>query len=204
MLLRLCIALTVLATPFLTWAASPPFSLPARADLFKIRSAIISTSRGNLAFELFPEEAPWHVANFKYLADTHFYRGLRFHLFYPNYIIQGGAPRGRPNEGPGYTLPPEFNTHKHEFGALGMARAYDFLNPGRRSNGSQFYIVLGDASNMDGSYTVFGRLVSGDAVLKSLKNGDTILDVKVFVAQTGGTDLQVAGPTPSNGITLSK
>lgn len=164
------------------WADSePPFLLPKRSEINKLRSAIIYTSKGDLYFELFPEDAPWHVTNFKYLADKGFYKGLKFDLFYPGYVIQGGSPNGKVSGGPGYELPPEFNKHLNELGSLGMARKPDYVNPERRSNGSQFHILLGDAPHMDGSYTVFGKMLKGSAVLKKLTKGDEIKDVKVFV-----------------------
>lgn len=158
-----------------------PFLLPEASELRKLRSAIIYTSKGNLYFELYPEDAPWHVANFKYLADKGFYRGLKFHLFYPDYILQGGSPDGKAAGGPGYDLPAEFSTRPNEYGALGMARKPDYVNPARRSNGSQFHILLADAPHMDGSYTVFGKLLKGSDVLKKLGKGDTIKDITVFV-----------------------
>lgn len=163
-------------------AKDPPFKLPQPQELGRIKSAIIYTNRGNLYFDLFPELAPWHVANFKYLADKGFYHNLRFHLFIPNYIIQGGASDpSKPDSGPGYSLPAEFSDEKHVPGTLGMARKIDFLNPERRSHGSQFHILLTDAPPMNGRYTIFGRLVSGMKVLESLRKGDIIQDIKVFV-----------------------
>lgn len=162
-----------------TFAADPPFILPKTKELRKIKSALITTNKGSMRFELFPEEAPWHVANFKYLADKKFYRGLKFNLYYPRYLIQGGEPVG--NSGPGYSLPPEFASRKHEFGTLGMARRQDFMNSERRSNGSQFHIILGNASNLDGSYSIFGQLVDGADVLTLLGAGDTIEDITVFI-----------------------
>jgi cyclophilin family peptidyl-prolyl cis-trans isomerase len=161
------------------YADEPPFELPARNELLKLKTAVITTSKGAMRFELFPEDAPWHVANFKYLADKGFYRGLTFSYFHPGYIIQGGAPRGE--SGPGYSLPAEFSNRKHEFGVLGMARRKDFVNPERRSNGSQFHILLKSDERMDGVYTIFGKLIEGDEVLNSLNAKDTIVDVKVYV-----------------------
>jgi peptidyl-prolyl cis-trans isomerase B (cyclophilin B) len=170
----------------------PPFVLPARAELLKLRSAAIETSRGTLFFELLPEEAPWHVANFKYLADKQFYNGLRFHLYEPGYLIQGGDPKGTGFGGPGYSLPPEFSPRDHKFGTLGMARKPDaynrkkqLINPERRSSGSQFHILLGDAPHMDGRYTVFGKLVGGAAVLSQLRANDTIKKITVYVREGG-------------------
>lgn len=174
------IAFTTLG--LMTASAEAPFKLPPRSELQKLRSAKIETSKGDLLFSLFPTEAPWHVANFKYLADKRFYRDLPFHLFQRDYIIQGGQPPGKFN-GPGYSLPPEFSRRKHDVGTLGMARRPDYMNPERISNGSQFHILLRRAPHMDGSYTIFGELISGHEVLKSLRKGDTIRDVIVYVRE---------------------
>jgi len=171
----------LLALPGLGHGAEPPFLRPPPAELNKIRSAIIYTAKGDIVVELYPEDAPWHVANFKYLADKGFYRGSTFHLHYPGYILQGGGPPANPTGGPGWTLPPEFNQRNHLEGTLGMARAPDDLNPERSSNGSQFHLLLRPAPHMDGSYTVFGQVVKGLDVVEQLRRGDRIKDVKVFV-----------------------
>lgn len=164
-------------------AAEPPFVLPQKSDLLKFKSAIIYTDKGEIEFDLFPEDAPWHVANFKYLADKGFYKRLLFHLHINNYIIQGGDPSGKGNGNPGYSLQGEFNQHKHEAGTLGMARLPDAVNAERRSNGSQFYITLGRAPHMDGLYTVFGEVKNNKSmqILDSLRQGDRIRDIKVFI-----------------------
>jgi len=158
----------------------PPFQLPKQADLNKLRSAVIHTNKGDLIFKLFPEEAPWHVANFKYRSDKGLYRAIPFHIFYPNYIIQAGAGAKNPAQPAGYTLPAEFNQHKHSFGTLGMARRPDASNPERRSSGNQFHILLGDAPKMNGAFTVFGELVKGDEVLMQLEKDDLVKNVQVF------------------------
>lgn len=169
----------------LPWTAQAesriPFELPPKDKLANIRSAVIETSKGTIYLELFPSDAPWHVANFKYLADQGFYRNLPFHLYYPGFIIQGGAPHGDANAGPGYSLPAEFNSLTHERGTLGMARVMDQLNPERRSSGSQFHILLSTASHMNGSYTIFGRVAKGMDVVDKLRAGDKIRDVIVYV-----------------------
>ena len=160
------------------FALEPPFSLPSSNDLLRIKSAIISTSRGKLTFELYPEEAPWHVSNFKYLADTGFYSGKTFHILIDDFIIQAGR-----NNNPDlhYVLPAEFSPKKHEFGVLGMARAPDYMNPERSSSATQFHILLREASNMDGIYTIFGKLIDGSEVLESLKRNDRINEVTVYM-----------------------
>ena len=170
----------------------PPYELPSRPEILKIRSAVLETSQGNLYFELLPEEAPWHVANFKYLADKGFYNGLRFHLYMPGYLIQGGDPKGNGSGGPGYVLPAEFSERNHRLGTLGMARVPDgyskkkrSLNPQRSSNGSQFHILLGDAPHMDGRYTVFGKLSAGHEVLTKLRKGDSISKLTVYIREGG-------------------
>jgi cyclophilin family peptidyl-prolyl cis-trans isomerase len=179
-------------TPSAAAQADPPYELPQRSEVLKIRSAILETSQGKIFFELFPEEAPWHVANFKYLADKGFYNGLAFHLYQPSYMIQGGDPRGNGFGGPGYSLPPEFSNRHHTFGTMGMARTPDVydkkgrpVNPERRSSGSQFYIILDDAPHLDGKYTIFGKVVGGMKVLSSLRKGDKIEKLTVFIREGG-------------------
>jgi cyclophilin family peptidyl-prolyl cis-trans isomerase len=171
---------------------TPPFELPPRSEILKIRSAVLETTRGTIYLELFPEEAPWHVANFKYLADKGFYRGLTFHVYRPNFLIQGGDPLGTGFGGPGYTLPPEFSSRHHTFGTLGMSRKPDTasrkgrpLNPQRRSSGSQFYITLGEAPDMDSLYTVFGKVVGGADVVQELRAGDKIQKLTVYIREGG-------------------
>jgi cyclophilin family peptidyl-prolyl cis-trans isomerase len=160
--------------------AEPPFLLPAPMEIRKVRSAIIQTNKGELIFRLFPESAPWHVANFKYLSDKGFYRGLSFTGYYENYLIQGGKP-SETRSGPGWSLPPEFNRHTHLRGALGMARVQDDANPERRSNGCQFHILLAESPHMDHNYTVFGQLIGGWNTLNKLRAGDIIDSVQVFI-----------------------
>lgn len=161
--------------------ADVPFELPSPEALARIRSGVIQTTKGEIYFLLFPEDAPWHVANFKYLADKGFYKGKEFHIVEKGYIVQGGRAPGTLPDSPGYSLPPEFNSHKHIPGTLGMARFADSLNPERRSHGSQFHILLRDAPHMDGAFTVFGQVVRGLSVAEQLEPGDRIDNVVVYV-----------------------
>ncbi len=158
-----------------------PFTLPAREKVLALRSAKIETSKGTIYLELFPEVAPWHVANFKQLADRGYYAGLAFHLHKPGFLIQGGAPRGDPLGGPSYSLPAEFSQEKQIRGTVGMGRVMDQLNPERRSHASQFYILLSNGSNLTGKYTSFGRVAKGMDVADKLREGDTIRNVTVYV-----------------------
>jgi peptidyl-prolyl cis-trans isomerase B (cyclophilin B) len=161
--------------------AEPPFELPKPVELNKLRSAVIETSRGDIYVELYPEEAPWTVANFKYLSDKGYYRGRRFHIYLPDYIIQGGGTMRSGRDDLDYVLPSEFSSIAHEAGIVGMARPPDDINPERSSSPAQFHILLNTVPNMDGSYTVFGRVRRGMDVVQSLRKGDTIRDVRVFV-----------------------
>lgn len=175
------IVILLLAETTQALCAEIPFILPPKDDLSRLKSATVYTNRGDITFELFPEEAPWHVANFKYLADKGFYRNRPFHLYYPDYIIQAGALRKDEFRLFGYLLPPEFGPRQHESGTLGMARLPDEKNPQRLSSGTQFHILLDGNRRMDHSYTIFGQISTGMDILMSLRKGDVIRDLKVFV-----------------------
>ena len=128
----------------------------------------MQTSEGTIGLELFDEDAPKTVANFKKLADDGFYDGLIFHRVIKDFMIQGGCPQGTGTGGPGYTFEDEFNDHKVVRGALAMA------NSGPNTNGSQFFIVTIDAAPwLDGKHTVFGEVVEGEDVLDRLNNTPT-------------------------------
>jgi cyclophilin family peptidyl-prolyl cis-trans isomerase len=118
--------------------------------------------------------APQTVANFEKLLRHKFYTGLKIHRVIPHTFLQMGDPISRRNGlsrlgtgGPGYTLPPEIRL-KNTAGAVAMARLGDQINPGRRSNGSQFYICLKPMPDLDGKYTVFGHVTQGMDVLDTL------------------------------------
>jgi cyclophilin family peptidyl-prolyl cis-trans isomerase len=123
-------------------------------------TANMHTTQGTIALELFDDDAPKTVENFRKLASEHFYDGIIFHRIIPDFMIQGGCPQGTGTGGPGYTFEDEFNSHKIVRGALAMA------NAGPNTNGSQFFIVTTDAAPwLDGKHTVFGQVTEGmDAV----------------------------------------
>ena len=118
--------------------------------------ATMHTSAGPIELELFDEDAPRTVENFRRLAGDGFYDGLVFHRVIRSFMIQGGCPEGTGRGGPGYTFEDEINDHPVRRGALAMA------NAGPNTNGSQFFIVTADAAPwLDGKHTVFGRVTSG-------------------------------------------
>jgi peptidyl-prolyl cis-trans isomerase B (cyclophilin B) len=126
--------------------------------------ATIRTTEGPITVELFDEDAPQTVANFKKLAGDGFYDGVIFHRVIKDFMIQGGDPTGTGAGGPGYQFEDEFNQHKVVRGALAMA------NAGPNTNGSQFFIVTTEAAPwLDGKHTVFGRVTSGMEVVDALE-----------------------------------
>jgi cyclophilin family peptidyl-prolyl cis-trans isomerase len=131
-------------------------------------TAVMHTNQGDITLELFDEEAPKTVENFKKLAGDNFYDGVIFHRVIKDFMIQGGDPTGTGRGGPGYTFEDEFNEHKVVRGALAMA------NAGPNTNGSQFFIVTTDAAPwLDGKHTVFGHVVDGMDVVDKIEASDT-------------------------------
>ena len=132
-----------------------------------MRQAVLHTSEGAIELELYPNEAPKTVENFRKLARDGFYEGVIFHRVIPDFMIQGGDPTGTGTGGPGYEFEDEFNEHRVVRGALAMA------NAGPNTNGSQFFIVTAEATPwLDGKHTVFGKVTSGMDVLTSIRERD--------------------------------
>ncbi|KAG8468659.1 hypothetical protein KFE25_013742 [Diacronema lutheri] len=149
----------------------------------------IETTAGTMEFELWPEVAPKTVDNFVKLANNGFFDGQCFHRVIAGFVIQGGDPNSKKGYGPsgtfenadmaavrtwgrggpGYTVDGEFNPRKHEFGVLSMARS---ASP--NSAGSQFFVCLGNLPSLDNQYTTFGRMTSGENVLRALGSAKTV------------------------------
>ncbi len=132
-------------------------------------------ARETVMIELFPNDAPLTVSNFIDRCDSGFYNGLAFHRAIEGFLVQTGDPltadeSAREKWGTGgedKTIPAEIKRH-HRLGAVAMARRADKVNPDRRSNGSQFYICLGNYGSIDMKYTVFGQVVSGLEVVQNI------------------------------------
>jgi cyclophilin family peptidyl-prolyl cis-trans isomerase len=129
---------------------------------------------GEVMFELFPEDAPKTVENFRSNAEKGVYNGLAVHRAVKNYLVQTGDSASKDDkaretwgltQAPG--TPAEIK-RPHILGAVAMARRNDKVNPDKKSDGTQFYFVLGDMSGLDGQYTVFGQVVSGLDVLRKI------------------------------------
>lgn len=174
-----------------------------------IRQVVIETEKGNIELELYSDIAPKTVENFIKLTEEGFYDGTKFHRVEPNFVIQGGDPLSKDDDpindgtgGPGYTFEDEINpialnmniketkeleqlgykytiglkSIPHETGVISMA------NRGPNTNGSQFFIITGPAQkDLDGLHTVFGRVVEGMDVAKSIEQGDVMR--KVYIAK---------------------
>jgi peptidyl-prolyl cis-trans isomerase B (cyclophilin B) len=128
---------------------------------------VIKTSHGNIEIELFGDDATQTAATFIKLAQSGFYDGLTFHRVVPNFVVQGGCPRGDGWGDPGYFIRAEVNTHRYERGYIGIA------DSGKDTGGSQFFITHSQQPHLNGHYTVFGRVIKGMEVVDKIDLGDT-------------------------------
>ncbi len=153
------------------WDSSPEIQI----DSSQTYRAIIETNMGVIELELYPQHAPKTVNNFVFLAGKGFYDGLSFHRVISNFMIQGGDPTGTGGGGPGYRFEDEVaeNPLKHEKGVISMA------NAGPNTNGSQFFITHAPQPHLNGKHTVFGKVVVGQDVVDSIREGDQMEQVKI-------------------------
>lgn len=153
------------------WPTPPSMQI----DPAKAYTATISTNKGDIVIQLFPEFAPNTVNNFVFLAKEGFYDGLPFHRVISNFMVQGGDPTGTGRGGPGYRFADEFagNPLTHGTGALSMA------NAGPNTNGSQFFITHAPQPHLNGKHTVFGQVKAGQDVLDAIRQGDVMVTVTI-------------------------
>ncbi len=144
------------------------------ARLNKKITATIYTGKGQIRIEFFPREAPITVDSFVTLARKGYFNNLTFHRVVPNFVIQGGDPRGDGEGGPGYQMRCEINTLPYVRGAVGMALS------GKDTGGSQFFITHSSQPHLDGGYTVFGKVISGMDVVDRISRGDVIRKIEIF------------------------
>jgi cyclophilin family peptidyl-prolyl cis-trans isomerase len=131
-------------------------------------NATLHTNAGPISVELFDDDAPKTVENFRRLSSDGFYDGLKFHRIIKDFMIQGGCPQGTGTGGPGYMFEDEPNEHRVVRGALAMA------NSGPNTNGSQFFVVTAaECPWLDGKHTVFGQVVDGMDVIDKLEGTET-------------------------------
>lgn len=142
-----------------------------------VRARVI-TSRGTFTIELLPGEAPLNVENFVQLARSGYFNGITFHRVVPNFVVQGGDPRGDGNGGPGYSVRCEINEVPYERGAVGMALS------GKDTGGSQWFVTHSPQPHLNGGYTVFGNVVNGMEVVDAIVRGDVIRSI--VISETKG------------------
>lgn len=171
------------ASPAATATAKKSWSQPPamQIDPAKSYTAEVKTSKGSFTIELFAKDAPKTVNNFVFLSKENFYNGIYFHRIIETFMIQVGDPTGTGSGGPGYKFEDELPTkYKYDQGIVAMA------NAGPNTNGSQFFVVTGDASHLNSqpNYTVFGKVVSG-------------MDTVMAIAKT-----PVSGQRPTEKVTI--
>lgn len=144
-----------------------------------MKTAKISTVKGEMSVEFFEEDAPNTVENFVKLSKEGFYDGLTFHRVIPDFVVQAGCPKGDGTGGPGYQIDCELDGENqyHERGVLSMAHA------GRNTGGSQFFICHSrkNTSHLDRKHTVFGKVVDGLDVIDEIQQGDVIEKIEIFI-----------------------
>jgi cyclophilin family peptidyl-prolyl cis-trans isomerase len=150
----------------------------ALARIGKPTHAVVMTKKGSFTVELLPEESPLNVDNFMQLAKRGYFNGITFHRVVPNFVIQGGDPRGDGNGGPGYQIRCEINEVSFERAAVGMALS------GKDTGGSQWFVTHSPQPHLDGGYTVFGQVIEGMEVVDRIDRGDEIISVSVTEAAT--------------------
>ncbi|MDE5084190.1 MAG: peptidylprolyl isomerase [Trichodesmium sp. St15_bin1_1] len=134
--------------------------------------AIMETEKGIINLELFDSDAPNTVKNFVELSEKGFYDGLNFHRVIPDFMVQGGCPKGTGTGGPGYKIKCEINSKKHLEGTLSMAHA------GKDTGGSQFFICHSPQPHLDGVHTTFGK-TEDMSIVNAIRKGDKIISVKI-------------------------
>ncbi len=149
---------------------------------------------GRIVIELRPELAPKTVARFKELVRQKFYDGLTFHRVLAAFMAQTGDPKGDGSGGSGQNLPAEFSREKHVRGTVSMARKANDPN----SADSQFFIVIREQSELDGKYTVFGRVIDGMEHVDRIKKGSKALDGRVVVNPDKIKQMRIAADVTGN------
>lgn len=142
-----------------------------------MKKATFETEKGTMVLELYEDDAPGTVANFVKLSNSGFYNGLTFHRVIPNFVIQGGCPKGDGTGGPGYSIKCELKGEKqyHDRGVISMAHA------GRDTGGSQFFICHSrqNTGHLDRNHTVFGKVIENVDVVDKIRQGDKIISITI-------------------------
>ncbi len=164
--------------------APPELSIDPEKD----HTATIKTAKGDIVIQLYAKSAPLTVNNFVFLAQDGFYDGVTFHRVIPGFMAQTGDPTGTGSGGPGYRFKDEASALKNRHSDAGIL---SMANAGPNTNGSQFFLTYGPTPHLDGKHAVFGTVVKGLDVLKSISErdpgrsatpGDVIETIEITVA----------------------
>lgn len=151
--------------------------------------ALYIKNYGSVVIELYPDVAPNTVNNFISLVRSGFYDNNTFHRLMPGFVLQGGDPTGTGTGGPGYAIKGEFSNNgftndlKHTKGVVSMARNSISMD----SAGSQFFIMLGDSSFLDGDYAAFGKVIDGMDIVEAIEKNEKVADSQSGQLQTNLT-----------------
>lgn len=139
---------------------------------------IIKTNKGDMKVEFYDKDAPNTVKNFVKLAKEGYYNGLTWHRVLPDFVIQGGCPKGTGTGGPGYSIDceTEGDNQYHDRGVLSMAHA------GKNTGGSQFFVChsRNNTSHLDGVHTCFGKVTEGLDVIDEIRENDKINEIVIL------------------------
>ncbi|MDP3992813.1 MAG: peptidylprolyl isomerase [bacterium] len=155
---------------------------PTTFEKITATSAVIKTDKGDITLELYPNDAPKTVMNFATLAKNGYYDNLTFHRVEPGFVIQGGDPSGNGTGGVsiyGAKFEDELNPNTASYKTGYLEGVLAMANAGPNTNGSQFFIMLEDNETLPKNYTIFGRVISGDDVVKKIVVGDKIISISV-------------------------
>lgn len=159
------------------WQHEVPAELIATATRFRTEAPptqwLLKTTKGLITIDLHTAYAPINAANIVSLTQKGYFNGMALHRVVPNFVVQGGDPRGDGSGGPGYAVPCEINPHRFVRGTVGMALA------GKDTGGSQFFICHSAQPHLDGGYTVFGQVRSGMDVIDQLEESDRIIEASI-------------------------
>jgi len=148
-----------------------PLNLVKNAEIPKDAVLVVKTEKGDFELKLYTQDAPLTSANFLSLTKSKFFKNLTWHRIVPDFVAQGGDPRGDGEGGPGYTIRCELNHRPFNRGVVGMALG------GKDTGGSQFFVMLAPHPHLDGKYTTFAEVTRGQEVVDALLEGDRILEV---------------------------
>lgn len=155
---------------------------PTTFEKISSKKAVIKTEKGDIAIELFADDAPKTVTNFATLAKNGYFNDLTFHRVEPGFVIQGGDPNGNGTGGTsvyGETFEDELNPETASFRAGYKQGVVAMANRGPNTNSSQFFIMLEDNETLPKNYTIFGKVTSGMEVVKKIAVGDIIASVVI-------------------------